>query len=75
MEKKKVKVINKRIVIDKRGIEYTFEENDDGTVNIRSIEGEHLNIEVSGNAFWMLRTGDCEYPLDVDEWDEWIHEI
>ena len=66
------KVIEKLTVIDKRGKKYEYEENEAGTINIRSAEGEYLNTDVSSNAKWMLRTGDCEYPLDVDEWDEWI---
>lgn len=37
-----------------------------------SSEGQNCNVEVSGNALWMLKNGDCEYPLDVDEWDEWL---
>ena len=52
-------------VIDKRGKEYELEINNDGTVNIFSEEGQNCNVEVSGNALWMLKNGDCEYPLDV----------
>ena len=62
-------------VIDKRGKEYELEINENGTVNIFSEEGQNYNVEVSGNALWMLKNGDCEYPLDVDEWDEWLEEV
>ena len=68
-------VVDKKIVIDKRGHEYELEINEDGTVNIFSFEGQNCNVEVSGNALWMLKNGDCEYPLDVDEWDEWLEEV
>ena len=61
--------------IDKRGKEYELEINEDGTVNIFSEEGQNCNVEVSGNALQMLKNGDCEYPLDVDEWDEWLEEV
>lgn len=60
------------IVTDKRGKEYKLEINEDGTVNIFSEEGQNCNVEVSINALRMLQTGDCDYPLSVDEWDEWI---
>ena len=62
-------------VIDKRGKGYELEINDDGTVNIFLEEGQNCNVDVSGNALWMLKNGDGEYPLDVDEWDEWINEV
>ena len=68
-------IVDKKIAIDKRGKEYELEINEDGTVNIFSEEGQNCNVEVSGNALWMLKNGDCEYPLDVDEWDEWLIEI
>lgn len=57
---------------DKRGVEYELQINEDGTVSIYSAEGQNCDVEVSGNALNMLKTGDCEYPLDVDEWDEWL---
>lgn len=60
------------IVTDKRGNEYEITINDDGTVNIYSFEGQNCNVEVSGNALHMLKNGDCDCPLDVDEWDIWL---
>lgn len=59
--------------IDRRGIEYDLEVNEeDNTVCIYSSEGQLNDVEVSGNALHMLKNGDCDYPLDVDEWDEWL---
>ena len=48
-------------VIDKRNKEYELEINEDGTVNIFSEEGQNCNIEVSGNALWILKNGDCNF--------------
>lgn len=62
----------KKTCIDRRGKEYDLEINENGTVNIFSSEGFNLNVEISGNALHMLEHGECEYPLDVDEWDEWM---
>ena len=59
-------------ITDQRGYEYDLEINSDGTVNISSFEGHNDDVEVSCTALSMLINGECEYPLDVDEWDEWI---
>ena len=48
-------IVDKKIAIDKRGKEYELEINEDGTVNIFSEEGHNCNVEVSGNALWMLK--------------------
>jgi len=58
---------------DERGKPYdVFVSPDKHKVSVFSQEGKNERQDVSGNAVDLLIRGECEYPLDVDEWDIWL---